>query len=71
MRASIAVKKAQKIEREQEVPMMVVYDNDYQTYNFVAAEVYYRHPLWEESEVVWTSDEGYIWSRYQINKHSH
>ena len=32
------------------------------------ADTNYRYAYWMETDVVWSSDEGYIWTRHHIEK---
>ena len=48
---------------------MVYYDDDYETYHPINADTYYDSVAIFESDIVWSSDAGYYWSKRQIARH--
>ena len=69
MQLQQAITSAKRYTKKHAEPTMVVYDDDYLTYRLITADTYYRYAYWMETDVVWSSDEGYIWTRHHIAKH--
>ena len=68
MLAAAAVKMAQTRHKMYDEPTMVYYDDDL-TYHVISADAYYRIPVFFESDIVWSSDEGYIWTHHKLAQH--
>ena len=69
MKLSAAVAKAKRREHNDNIATMVYYDDDYQTYRAITAANYYDSPAIFESDIVWSSDAGFYWSKRQIARH--
>ena len=69
MLVAAAVKTAKTRHRMYEEPTMVYYDDDYLTYHIISAQAYYQIPTLLERDIVWSSDEGYCWTRRKIQQH--
>ena len=69
MKAHQAVHIAHQREQIHAAPTMVYYDDDYQTYRVIDVQDYYQIPTVEQAAVVWSSDEGWLWTRHQLTRH--
>jgi len=69
MNAHQAVQIAHQREQLYANPTMVYYDDDYQIYRVIDLDDYYQIPTVEENAVVWSSVEGWHWTRHKLSRH--